>query len=47
MLNNFTPAEQEIEFSNNWTEEDLEDLLTFASSQLDNEHGEPIPESDF
>jgi hypothetical protein len=37
MRNNFTPAEEEIELTDNWSEQDIEDLVTFALSQLDPE----------
>ena len=38
MLNNFTSTEEQIGFSNDWDEEDVEDLVAFSISQLDIEN---------
>jgi len=37
-LNDSVAEEDAIEYSNNWTEEDLQDLSTFALSHSENPH---------
>ena len=38
ILNDLTAADDQIEFSDSWTEQDLQDLTTFALSHSENPH---------
>jgi hypothetical protein len=41
ILNDITTAEENIELSDTWTEEDLQDLSAFALSHSENPHEKP------
>ena len=38
ILNDLTAADDQIEFSDSWTDQDLQDLTTFALSHSENPH---------
>lgn len=38
ILNDLAPADDQIEFSNSWTDQDLQDLTAFALSHSENPH---------
>jgi hypothetical protein len=38
ILNDLSAADDEIEFNDSWTEQDLQDLTTFALSHSENPH---------
>ena len=41
ILNDITATDEKIEFSDTWTEEDLQDLSAFALSHSENPHEKP------
>ena len=38
ILNDLTAADEQLEFSDSWTEQDLQDLTAFALSHSENPH---------